>query len=148
MRKIKEFLIYIIYFTYRYYSKDNKDLIDAKIHTFFALITVGFLYFSPVMFYCTSTFGLSKYWDNDLFFLERRLAIGVIIVILSILSFFIYRRKKKKLQQYFVYFDNQFDEEKHKRYKKYVLSVAIGSVIWLILGVVIVGEILDSQQKL
>lgn len=141
MRKIKEFLIYIIYFTYRYYSKDNKDLVDAKIHSFFVLLTVGFLYFSPVMSYCTSEFGLSKYWDNDLFFLERRLAIGVILVIQTIVSFFIYRRMKKKLQQYFVYFDNKFDEEKHKRYKKYVLSIAIGAVIWLFLGVVIVGEI-------
>jgi len=141
MRKIKEFLIYIIYFTYRYYSKDNKDLDDAKIHTFSALSIVGFLYFSPVMIYCTSEFGLSKYWDNNLFFLERRFAIGVIIIILSILSFFIYRRKKKKLQQYFVYFDNQFDEEKHKRYKKYVLSIAIGAVIWSILSVIIVSEI-------
>lgn len=141
MRKIKEFLIYIIYFTYRYYSKDNKDLVDAKIHTFFVLLVVGFLYFSPVTFYCTSEFGLSKYWDNNLFFLERRLAIGVIIVILSILSFFIYRIKKKKLQQYFVYFDNQFDEEKHKRYKKYVLSIPIGALIWFFLSMVIVSEI-------
>ncbi|MBB6003388.1 hypothetical protein [Arcicella rosea] len=141
MRKIKEFLIYIIYFTYRYYSKDNKDLDDAKIHSFFVLLMVGFLYFSPVTFYCTSTFGLSKYWDNDLFFLERRLAIGVIIVILSILSFFIYRRKKKKLQQYFVYFDNEFNEEKHKRYKKYVLSIPIGALVWFFLSMVIVGEI-------
>ncbi|PWK18885.1 hypothetical protein LV89_04020 [Arcicella aurantiaca] len=138
---MKEFIIYIIYRVYRYYSKNNNDLVNAKIQSFFVLLTFLFLYTSPIVFYISSKSGAIKYWDDDTYFLERRVSIAMVMIVLSGIFFWIYRMKIDSIRKYFDYFDREFDKETHKKYTKYVVIVGICAVIWLLSSMIIIGKL-------